>query len=95
MSRIAHYNISFFFLPPIAAPLHPYFPTPQIAQPLRPCAQPLRPCDCAPAPPRSYPYAPATVPLPPRPCANCVQPHLAHLRSPSPSLAQPLRTGRK
>ncbi|KAL5752046.1 hypothetical protein ACOSQ2_022553 [Xanthoceras sorbifolium] len=104
------FSLSFFDIPfdsqmgAISTTFHFFFslPSPLLSIPtfpLRrshsPCAQPLRPCDCAPAPPRSCPCAPATVPLRPRPYANCAQPHLAHLRNPSPSLAQPPRTGRK
>ncbi|KAL5763898.1 hypothetical protein ACOSQ2_016492 [Xanthoceras sorbifolium] len=79
----------FFFLPLIAVPLHPCSPTPQqprshspssFAQPLLPCAP--APSLCSPA--RLLPCASAPVPLHP-----CAQPHLAHLHSPSPSLAQP------
>ncbi|KAL5827749.1 hypothetical protein ACOSQ3_019596 [Xanthoceras sorbifolium] len=99
--RFSSYNILFFL-----SPSHRRSPpslSSSFAQPLRPCAPAPSPCSLArPAPARLLPCSPARLrpcslaPAPRCPCtpapSPCTQPHLAHRRSPSPSLAQPPRT---
>ncbi|KAL5811300.1 hypothetical protein ACOSQ4_027868 [Xanthoceras sorbifolium] len=54
----------FFFLPLIAAPLHPYSPTPQQPRSHSPCS-PARSAPARPAPARLLPCSPAPL----RPCS--------------------------